>query len=219
MSSSRDASTSATPWLLRRDWARGEVEAIGHKSNVLALGLLAGALLIGSVVCLVVNPTQKLATDLTKTAIVLVVLGACFGVGAFYVSRFREKFGQPIFRLNTLPGEIGGMLEGELVVRKGCAEPVIFDFRLRSLKRLQPSDVDAERYVKVLWETQRKVRGGGDVAGKFVVPFRALIPHDCLETNAIGGIYWELVAEAKLPGMDYFAVFEVPVFRVAESPL
>ena len=70
---------------------------------------------------------------------------------------------------------------------------------------------------RILWtDEQQAGTGVGDA-----VPVAFYIPNDCRETdsdNADNIVLWRLKVTAKEPGVDDAAQFEVPVFKVAETP-
>jgi hypothetical protein len=66
----------------------------------------------------------------------------------------------------------------------------------------------------MLWQESQDIFGG--LIDASPVNFR--IPASCAETSEVNlndRIYWHLEAKAELPGVDYVARCEVPVFKTS----
>lgn len=203
------------PWQARPDWAAGRIV-----SNP------KGAMIIAWVIAGLWNAlawpvTILLSEELTKgnkaPALVLVfpTVGVVLLVWAAHATLRWRKFGESVLELASVPGAIGGVLAGEIRLRQPLRPETGFKLRLSCIRRyVTGSGKNRSTHESVLWQDQTETRAGSMDR----VPVLFAIPADCAETNDTNPddqILWRLQATAKLPGVDYAAEFEVPVFSIA----
>jgi hypothetical protein len=111
---------------------------------------------------------------------------------------------------------VGHLLEGTLRTPAGLRPAEGFRVVLSCIRRVTTgSGKDRSTSESVLWQEERTLAGTG--AG---VPVAFAIPADAAPCDAIragDGTLWRLDVSAEVPGVDYAARFEVPVFRTAAS--
>ncbi len=138
-----------------------------------------------------------------------------------------RKFGVSRLHLSTRPAVPGHGLAGTLHV--GARIRPTGGFRLvLSCVRIETGGPGGSRRTgeRILWQEEQQVGGlwGTGMPGEgavTVVPVGFRIdagapPTDYGDPEA--RIVWRLSASARMPGVDYAASFEVPVFRPAEAP-
>lgn len=212
-------------WRERQDWVEGRiVEESSRRGGLLklaagmwtvfTLGLSAAAALSGEQIIWFVG---ALPSGVITTAI--------FGA-LVYTRLHTRKFAPSHFVPTALPAFLGATLAGEVQTgvrqQQGAAEG--FNVALKCIHRWEerlPSSSNkpgaTRRRRDVLWETQAHARGrvGSGTPHAFVVPVDFSLPKDGSPTtlgSSSEGILWELSIHASLPGLDYRADFEVPVF-------
>jgi hypothetical protein len=124
--------------------------------------------------------------------------------------------------LETLPGCVGGWVAGTLRASPKLREADFVDVSLRCVKRTTTgSGKDRKTREDTIWEdeqslTASRVPTGRD--GRCEVPLAFRIPADCMPMAEYNGILWRAQVRAPLPGADYFASFDVPVYAAAHPP-
>ena len=150
----------------------------------------------------------------------IVGIGAILAVIAGYqFGRFR-KFGVSIFALSPSPGVVGGPVTGTVRIPAKVEAPDGFEVSLQCLHRYTTqSGGESSTNTVVCWEDARHAVVGLDYGEETVVNVRFAVPFDQPETTADGGdgYAWRLTVAAKAPGIDYKAVFDVPVMKTAQS--
>ncbi len=169
-------------------------------------------------------------------------LGPDFNAGVFIIAVFplaglglgwlavrgwlhRRKFGTTTLRLQRLPGRLGDALSMILQtgVRQEAAPDDGFHVRLtcyrRSVRYTTDSDGGRQREVnkEMLWRDEKHVRGRSyGTKGRVEVPVTFALPTgpppstpEKLEDR----IMWEVDIDADVPGVDFNAAFEIPVFE------
>lgn len=130
-----------------------------------------------------------------------------------------RKSGRSEFHMHR--GCVGGVLEGQIETRARLEPASTLRLRLECLTQTShpASPVSGAPPVNsenILWLAEATVAPARLAwnGHRTAIPVRFAIPADCLPTGAADGwqpVSWRLVAEAGLPGLDYFAAFDVPV--------
>jgi hypothetical protein len=121
--------------------------------------------------------------------------------------------------LDTMPAPIGGTLRGRVEVDHPLTSASGVMIRLVALQRQRSgkSTVDtivAHEESELLPGMLRRTADGT------VIPIEIAVPSDAPATDATDGersVYWRLTVDADLPGIDYSASFDVPVFKTEFS--
>jgi hypothetical protein len=139
-----------------------------------------------------------------------VALFVVIGLGVLYAAirmTFTKKIsGWAVFKMDSVPGVIGGKLEGSIATRI----PPYFD-KVVTLKLAGTSSAPFEK--KVLREQMREGPKG------LAIPVEFDIPNSCegtSEWNPDHKVIWTLKALANLDDGKWEVSFDVPVFKLPE---
>ncbi len=207
------------PWKWKREWLEGIIPSSSGSSNP------AGSIFIATYWNIVGLPMWVLAplnlirgNGWAAVAMLIPLIGVFFVIWAIRVCIRRSKFGSSTLRLVKTPGVIGGRLEGALMIDKDLYPDDGFEFKLNCeevIRRHKSSETDS------LYEDSQVVgyESAIEINQQMAVPVSFYIPYECKDTDDEGSrtISWELQVKAKVPGVDYFEKFEVPVFKTPES--
>jgi len=194
------------PWLWRPEWVSGRVPC-QSRATALVIWIFAGfwnAFFFAAFWAGLTLPVVPFAL------VGVVVLG--FAIRA---TRRWLRFGRSAFELTTLPGVIGGRIAGTIFT--GGPVPAA-DGLLATLTCVERWGDDE----RVLWREEQLISAERLSVGSSgtAVPIEFAIPRGRDETSAglhDDGIVWRLEVSADAPGVRYEALFEVPVFRTADS--
>jgi hypothetical protein len=207
------------PWLWREDWA---ARRITDSARLALWGSWAFAILwnLASLPAAVVAVRVLLGQG-QRTALVALVFPAV-GLGLLVWAvratlRYR-RFGVSQLELGTLPAVVGHSLDGTVRVPAGLRPPEGFRLVLSCIRR-ESSGTGRSRSTteRILWQEERRAMGGGTG-----IPVAFAIPPDALPSDprsAGDRVLWRLDVTGEVPGVDYSAAFEVPVFRTEASQL
>ena len=178
------------PWLGRPDWSAGRVEN-SSKKRMSQAWLWAALFTVFSVPLLFKLPEEILRKENYPALVALVfpLAGLGFLIQAVRLTVLWMHFGNAFVELRTLPGVIGGSVAGILHAPLALRAGNSVRLTLRSVHRVS-------------------------------VPFSFPVPFECAETtheDPDNRVLWLLHAKASVPGVDYDAEFELPVFRTQES--
>lgn len=151
----------------------------------------------------------------------LAVIGAVLAATAGYLlGRFR-KFGISEFALSPAPGAVGGPVTGMIRIPARVEPAEGFELRLSCSRRYTTRNGgESSTRTETRWEDWRHAVTGYSYGEDTQVPVRFTVPPGLPETSEPGSgdvYFWRLTATARAPGIDYKAVFDVPVKRTAQS--
>jgi len=219
---------SATVWLVsriqetweyRRDWASGRIRSENRRILLKAVGITSVFVCVSVFSVPVIR--QQLSEGRTFPYWALITPVIALGSVTWSVFLFWgwRKFNESYFNLASMPGRIGGILSGVIETTKRIPDGANFRLRLSCINRIV-SGYGRNRSVqnKVLWRHQLSgvrqeshcVAQGSEILVEFSIPV------SCRESDkrwSRDQIIWYLEVSADLPGKDYAAIFEVPVFR------
>ena len=212
------------PWRWKREWDTGVLSA--HSK-----GKMIGAFAFAALWNLVSSPVLFFVPDEVRGGNTLALIGLLFplvGLGAIvaavYLALQWRRYGNTVFEMDAVPGVVGGMLSGRVriptvVLPEKDAVAVLECVR----RRTTGSGENRRTSVDTLWQEELSVPRGAlaQESRATLVPVRFLIPPDqppTDEEDSDNQLLWRLRARMAVPGVDFSALFEVPVFRTADSP-
>ena len=216
--------TSEKPWLKRKDWAAGRITSGAHKSVLLLWVFVLFWLAFSTVITLLVVPPEwQRGNHVALIAMIFPVIGLAVLVFALTTTLAWRRYGQSAFEMAAVPGALGGTLEGMIQVNARLRPEHGLHLRLSCLRRTTTSTgKNRTTTEKILWQDEKWLRPDLPQTGLNVtgIPVYFRLPADQPEsTTSLGdGIHWRLEASAKVRGPNYHATFEVPVFKVPETP-
>jgi hypothetical protein len=150
------------------------------------------------------------------------LIGLLLLIWAIRVAISWKKFGPSIFKMLSVPGVIGGNLSGAIETSVKLRPQDGFHLRLACVKRVVVgTGKGSSTQETVLWQVDKTMNEDLlDEPRRSGIPVSFQIPPDAMPTDdtmPASKIVWRLIAQAKVPGVDYSATFEVPVFRTAQK--
>jgi hypothetical protein len=216
--------TSEKPWLERKDWAAGRITSGVRKSVILLWIFVLFWLAVSTVITvLVVPPEWHNGNRVALVALIFPVIGLAVLVFAANTTLAWRRFGKSSFEMAAMPGALGGTLKGMIQVNARLRPEHGLHLRLSCLRRTTAGTGKSRSTTeKILWQDEKWLRPDLPQTDLNAtgIPVYFQLPADQLEsTTATGdGIHWKLEASAKVRGPNYHATFEVPVFKVPETP-
>jgi hypothetical protein len=210
------------PWRWREDWADGRAEPAARKSGVVFLWVLAIIwLLVSSPMAFVLKAEIHKGNSLAAIGLILPLIGIGMLISAVRQTLLWNKFGVSAFEMATVPFAPGGRLAGAILTGLDLHPDGGFRLRLTCVNRTV-TGAGSNRSVdeKILWREERTMTRPlpSDDPARARIPVSFILPADARETsteNPADQIRWILDADAKVPGLDYHAEFELPVFGAA----
>ncbi len=132
-----------------------------------------------------------------------------------------NKYGISFFEMAPLPGVLGGPVSGNIRLPKPVEAQAGFELKLQCVHQYTTrSGKNSSTHTDVLWEESCRVDTLYNYGTEMVLPVKFAVPYSKPATNTAGnsnGYYWQLKVRAQTPGIDYNAVFDVPVKHTPQS--
>src|ERR1035437_4791958 len=217
------ASHPNEPWRRRPDWAVGRVKAStdAQWKIMLFMGTVFSG--FGGLIA-----TQALAKELHQgnylvlVALIFPLIGIGLLAAAIRGVLAQHRYGKCFFEMASIPGAIGGSLEGMIQTGARLKPEHGLHLKLSCIRRVvSGSGKNRSTQENILWQDEKVFKAQTDLPepepGRSGIPVFFKIPAHQPECSAHGNesILCRLETKAKMAGPDFSATFEVPVFLVA----
>lgn len=218
-----EAEHPAEPWLWREDWANGHIKS-NTQSGMIGAWIFAALWNAVSMPLLFVLPREAAKKPIAYVGLLFPIIGVGLLIRAIRMTIAYLEFGKTYFELSPVPGVIGGELKGMIQARFPHSPEHGVLLRLSCVNRVTTGSGDNQSTSeRIQWRSEQNLSSGqlypGPAGTSIPVHFR--IPWDAPPSETRGprdSIVWMLEALADVPGVDYHDIFEVPVFRTAQTP-
>jgi hypothetical protein len=209
------------PWRWRADWEQRAV----RESVAVGGWCLWGFAVVWNLFCLPLWFLVRWEWPMDAKTLLMAafpIVGMLLLLFAAHHTLRRRKYGTSVCHLDRVPVPVGSTLRGELAVRLHELPPSGFALRLASVRRtVTGSGKNRSVHESILWQDEQTIMHGAMPSPNGLrVPFRFDIPWEC-EPASLGNaedlVVWRLNVSADVPGIDYQAFFELPVFRTEDG--
>lgn len=209
------------PWLWRADWAERAVRETSEVGGWCLWGFAFLWNLLSLPLWFIVDWRWPMDTRTILMA-AFPIAGVLLVLLAVYHALRRHKYGVSVCRIDRVPIPLGSTLRGEIDVRMHELPPAGFALKLATVRRtVTGSGKNRSVHESILWQDEQTVTHGATPGPNGLrVPFRFDIPFDCASASLVDPsdlVLWKLTASAEVPGIDYEAAFELPVFRTDDA--
>jgi hypothetical protein len=215
------------PWRWRTAWSTGRI-ADGTRPGEYVLWFLAALWNLIAWPALFLGGRQALshATPAAWVVVIFPLVGIGLAVAATQATLRYRKYGTSYLELATMPGVIGHGLRGTVVASPALEHAGQVHVTLSCVRiTISGSGNSQTTSETIVWRDEGLVQGQRGVGGpgegvRVRLPVAFRVPADVppSDTSQTGSrIEWRLELAAAVPGIDYRARFDVPVFRTAES--
>lgn len=203
------------PWMWNEEWASRRV---GDSNRTSTAVLWVFAILWNAVswpVLLVLPRELTDANYVVLVAAIFPVAGVILIGGAIRATMRDRRFRHSALLLDHVPVPLGGTLRGRVEVPyASLAEASSIVVRLTAVNRVRSGKSTHE---SIVFQEEVEVPHGAvsRMPDRVSIPIDLDVPHDVQETHTEGSSQslWRLTVDAEMPGIDYNASFDVPVFR------
>jgi hypothetical protein len=213
----RIAQSPGRPWLFVKEWEQGRIQDAPAKQGAVVLGVFAAVWNVVVIGVAWLVPGREDLRSSTGDLVFLAIFGlAGLGLvaGTVYMAMAARKFSPAVFEMSGVPGVLGGWLRGTIRIPKEVPEGTEARVRLACQRKSSGSS----RMDYDVWEEEASARTSSGMPVAFRIPFN-LPASDVPDMPSEGTmrVNWLLSVKASLPGVDYDAVFIVPVFATEAS--
>lgn len=209
------------PWMWIDKWRTPEIKSESTTMMWAAIGFAAFWNLVSAPVLFIVPGEVTDGNHVALAALLFPLVGIGLIVWAIRETIRRRRYGDSILHLDLHPVPLGGRLLAALNIPARLAA-----------RELQVQLACVNRYVtgsgkhrrtreKVLWEDKQQVMTrSGAGPGQTSAQIGMRVPADqpvSSDDDPRNRMVWRLTATSEEPGVDYKAVFELPVFDTGEA--
>jgi hypothetical protein len=203
------------PWLWRKDWAAGAAQESGS-ARLAFLWMFAVLWNAVSIPAAFVLPLREARQQpVLYVVLIFPLIGLALLFAALYGTLRRMRYGASVCHLDRVPIAPGQAFHGEIDTHVHEPPPNGFLVRLSCVRRVSRGRNSTE---SLLWRDEQTVAYAAPSPAGMRVPFTFTLPRDAEPTalTAPGvSTYWRLDIRAEVPGIDYAAMFDLPVFGAA----
>ena len=211
------------PWRWHLQWRDGHIagQSLARMWTAIIAALFWN--LVSSPVLIFVPGEVRDGNRLALIGLIFPAIGLGLIIWATREIIRRFKFGQSTFEMPSIPGVIGGPLQGRIHTKVNIKPEDGFHLTLSCINKVTTgSGKQKHTREHVRWEDTRVIERElyEYDPTQSVIPVSFQIPYNSSETdksNTRNQIFWRLEVMAKVPGVDYAARFEVPVYRTHQS--
>jgi len=212
------------PWRVRPEWRTDELVASTPLDRSFVVLALFWNVFSWPLAFLLIDAELQSGNQAVWVVAIFPVIGLGMLAKLAYELVRARKFGETVVRLDPMPPRLGRRFEGTLRAKIGREARPDNGFLVRvscyrqQVRYTRDSDGDRTRRIErhLLWRDETRLRDRSVQYGTQVeVPFAFDLPDDAPASTPLkldNRILWEVAAEAEIPGIDFAAGVEVPVF-------
>jgi hypothetical protein len=214
-----DAAPPEAPWMARADWAAGLITSASRQQAAFAVLFATFWNLIAWPIVLLNGGDILRRGGGALMAFLFPVVGLALAAWALREIRAAQRYGKAVFQMAAVPGVLGGRLAGLIRLPDTARPEAGFLITLRCVRSYRSGK---HSRTEVLWTNERRldVESLPLVDVGHALPVLFALPYDQPASGAWdgrGSIAWHLHVKGQQPGVDVDLMFEVPVFKTAES--
>ena len=211
------------PWLWKNQWKDGIIHSQSKSKLMFSIIFALFWNLISTPILFIIPGELNKGNKPVLIALIFPFVGIILAIWAIRNILQWLKFGDSTFIMDIKPGVIGGPLKGKIHTKVNIKPENGFHLTLSCINRVRTrSGKNRHTHEYVRWQNECNIAHEMYEydPSRSVIPVLFQIPYDCSQTNSDNpnnNILWRLKIKAKVPGVDYEATFEVPVFITNES--
>lgn len=221
--SEREIAHPGEPWMWSEEWAN---RSIRDSNRAGAIGMWVFAVLWNAIafpITWVALPQFSREQPMVLIVLIFPLAGVILLLVAIYQTLRSMKFGTSICHLEGVPIVPGRLFRGDIELKTDAAPADGYRLRLASVRVVTTGSGKSRSTTEhVLWDEETVVDATAVMRSPMGtrVPFQFATPpdsHPTDEQDSSDRYVWRLSATAQLPGVDYAAQFDLPVFQTGET--
>lgn len=212
------------PWRWKKEWDTGVIHSHG-KAKMIGMLVFACFWNLVSLPVVIIALWEEIPKGNYVALIALLFPAVGLGLAAvavYFVLQWR-RYGDTVFQMASVPGVLGGRLHGLIRIPRIILPENEVSITLDCIRRrTSGSGKNRSTHESILWQFEKSLPKNGlfQESCATAIPIDIPIPVDqpgSDESDSNNELIWRLRAKAEVPGVDYSASFDVPVFQTADS--
>ena len=207
------------PWMWNPEWVSRRISDQSRAGTFLLWGFALLWNAMASPVLVFLPDEIRKGNHLAWVGFLFPLVGVAMLLNAMRITWRALRFRDSKLILDTVPVPIGGTLRGTVEVPHVLTSVSGVMIRLTALGRRRSGNTTVST---IACHEERELEPGllRHMADGTVIPIEIAVPADVPATDTTGeqeNTFWRLSVDADVPGVDYHATFDVPVFKTAFS--
>ncbi len=207
------------PWMWHPEWVSRRISDQSRAGTSLIWGFALLWNAVASPVLVFLPDEIRKGNHLAWLGFLFPLVGVAMLVNAMRLTWRALRFRDSKLVLDTVPVPIGGTLRGTVEVPHVLASVSAVMIRLTALGRRRSGNTTVST-IACLEERELEPGMLRHTADGTIIPIEIAVPAGAPATDTTGereNTFWRLSVDADVPGVDYHATFDVPVFQTAFS--
>ena len=206
-------------WLWRPEWHSPTLISNNKKLLWFSVGFAVFWNLISTPLLFVIpNEVQDKQNYLALIGLLFPLVGIGLAAWAFRNYQKWKRFGESEFTLQDLPARLGSTLRGELLIPGDIPPGSQCLIKLECIHSYQQGSGDDSKTVEdILWQDEQRLNVSTNFSARdHTLPIVFKLPRNQPISDWVNGNnqhIWRLSVQSDIPGADYSAQFELPVFE------
>jgi len=203
------------PWRWDPEWASGVINPNSMRTVMVNWFFAIFWNAVSSVVLIRFFDEWERGDPINPLLLIFPIVGLILLYFAVRKTLLWTKFGRSWLHLQTIPGVVGGIIKGQLVLSAAFVNSNDFIVHIKALQmRTQTEESNAQ----VLWQDRHEISPSVfSTTFMKTVPFEFKIPYHAPQSDEDKGVVWRLYVRSKDRLINYSADFDVPVFITKDS--
>ncbi len=203
------------PWKWRPEWQHNQLQSQAGPIRWFATIFAVFWNLVSSPIWFIIPQEFARGNYIALIAGLFPLIGIGMAIWAIRLWRQHYRFGHSVLILKQMPIDLGGQLTANLQLPADVPVGAELNIRLDCIRKTTTkSGNKSSTSESILWQGDQRIVIA-DAGTYRLVPIRFQLPTDQPETSdptAKSSVFWRLDISSDIPGIDYQASFELPVF-------
>lgn len=204
------------PWKWREEWQSNHLQSLSSSTRWLATGFAFFWNLVSAPMWFVVPREVAKGNYLALLGALFPLIGIALIVWAIRQWLQFRRFGDSELILSRLPVSLGGLLNANLQLPAQIPGSTELGVTLNCIRKTTERSGNKNRSREtILWQSDQRIMTPVISGNYTLIPIRFHIPRDQPSATVNvddSGIIWRLLISSDIPGVDFEASFELPVF-------
>lgn len=205
------------PWMWNAEWVSRRISDQSRAGTFLLWGFALLWNAIASPALIIIPDAVRKGNQWAWIGLLFPLVGVALLINAARLTLRALRFRESTLILDTMPVPIGGTLRGTVEVPHALTSVSGVMIRLTALEQRQSGSSTEST---IACHEERELEPGllRHTADSTIIPIEIAVPADAPATDTTDAqrkVFWRLNVDAEVPGIDYSASFDVPVFKTA----
>ena len=212
------------PWRWKKAWDTGAIRSHGKAKMIGTLVFAFFWNVISFPIVIIGLPGEIMKENYIALIMLLFpVVGIILICVAGYFVLQWKRFGDTVFHMAAVPGVLGGRLQGLIRIPTVIMPEKDVEVALDCIRKITTgSGKNRSTRESILWQCEKALPKNAlfQESRATAIPIDIHIPVDqpaSDDSDSSNELIWRLRVKAEVPGVDYAASFDVPVFQTPES--